>query len=178
MPINLACSQSVVGQYVLKGIWSIFSYLSRQRYSSNYPESNSAELPLTALSFLSTCFWTKWWYRSKHPSFWEKANTWVGGRNDFRNFLRKHISKIFTENKKIEKGTTFNVKSVFPPRLLHLYRKQIPPNEEVDIVIQPRLLLKINGSWHLQLKILIIEQKSRVNFQIYLWYITSFYFSK
>ncbi len=86
------------------------------------PGKYSAELPLTALIFLLTCFWTKWWHRSKHPSFSEKANTWIGGRNNFHNFLRKHSSKIFTKNKKIEKGTTFNIKSVFPTYLLQLYR--------------------------------------------------------
>ncbi len=83
---------------------------------------------ITSAAVLFLCrslvtFWIKWWYRSKHPSFSEKANTWIGGRNNFRNFLRKHSSEIFTENKKFEKGTTFNIKSVFPPRLLHLYHR-------------------------------------------------------
>ncbi len=36
--------------------------------------------------------------------------------------LQNLSSEIFKENKKTERGTTFNIKSVFPPRLLHLYR--------------------------------------------------------
>ncbi len=47
------------------------------------------------------------------------------GRNNFRNFLRKHSSEIFTENKKSKKGTTFSIKSVFLPRLLHICHKSL-----------------------------------------------------
>ncbi len=48
-------------------------------------------------------FWTKWWYRSKHPSFSEKTKTWIGGWNNIRNFVIKHSSEILTLNKKIRK---------------------------------------------------------------------------
>ncbi len=85
----------------------------------------SARSFITSPAVLLICcslvtFWTKWWYRWKHPPFSEKANTWIGGRN---NFLRKHGSEIFTENKKIEKGTTFNIISVFP----HALATPLPP---------------------------------------------------
>ncbi len=81
-----------------KAVGPSFPYLSRQRYSSKYPESNSAELPLTALSFLLTCFHRPstllvhaWVIGS---TFSKKANTWIGGRNNIRNFLRKHATPL------------------------------------------------------------------------------------
>ncbi len=108
-----------------KAVGPFFSYLSRWRYSSAPPRTfiTSAAVLFLCRS-LSLHSGQNGGIFSKHPSFSEKANTWIGGRNNFRFFLRKHSIEIFTESKKFEKGITFNIKLVFPPRLLHLYQER------------------------------------------------------
>ncbi len=86
-------------------------YLSRQRYSSKYPESISATF---FLCHARVTFRPNWWCRMKNLSFSEELNAWNDVKNNFHNFLGKHCSEIFTLNKKFKKNNIQHTISFFP----------------------------------------------------------------